>query len=111
MIQMNFSEFMAPIDPVHDLKRIAGLQFATAIFDPAHERRRFGPIAKAHERIKGEGGVPNPSVPIVPVARAANFFGQAEGWRRYDRAVRCRSQQFQDHRRAIYDLAPTTVIM
>ena len=76
-------EPLAP-DSVHDLD-LAGIPVGGAQH-PRAKRRPFGRVAGMLECAQGQGGVPQPGVPVVPVAPAADPLGKRRGRRGDDPA-------------------------
>ena len=64
----------------------------------------------ANEGVHREGGVADPGVAVVPVARAADDFGQAAGRGGDDRAGRLEGEQLQGEGGALDALAPAAAV-
>ena len=83
---------------------------ADVVLQPVHEAGGFIGEAEADKRVDGEGGVANPGEAIVPVARAADDFGEAGCRRGDDRTGGFEGEELEDESRALDALAPAAAI-
>src|SRR6266568_8281281 len=103
--QRLLAEVVTAIDPVHDLERAVRAELPAARLDPVHEGASLGE-AQALERIQREGGVPDPGVPIVPVAVAPKPLREPERGRSDHGAVLGRGEEHEGQGRAVDHLPP-----
>jgi hypothetical protein len=107
-----FGEFGAAVDAVHDLERARRVAVAGA--DVAghelHERLRLAGEAEAEQGVDAEGGVADPDVAVVPVALAAELFGEAGGGGGDDGAGGGVGQEFEGEGGAVDHLAPAAPV-
>jgi hypothetical protein len=77
LVAGRLGEVPPPVDPVHDLQGpvVVGLE----VGDELHELVGLPVEPEVVQRLQGEGGVPHPRVPVVPVPLAAGRFGQRRG--------------------------------
>ncbi len=98
MVELALRELSATVDGIHDLEvgRVAG--------DCAHEPVPPEPglldVPAGEERREGERGVPQPAVPVVPVALAAHVLGEARRRRGDDPSPQLVGEQPQHEERA-----------
>src|SRR6516225_11830588 len=71
---------MAAIDTVHDLQGAETRSFNGALFQPTHEMLGLVRHPQAQEGVQSKRRVADPGVAVVPVARAADLFGEAARW-------------------------------
>jgi hypothetical protein len=102
----------AAVHPVHDLQRAAAVRRAVggAVQQPPAERGGFIEVAQAEQGVDGERAVPDPGVPVVPVALAAGLLGQPGGRRGHQRAAGRVRHQLQRHRGPGHHLPPAAVV-
>ena len=81
-----------------------------ALDEPLGERVGFGEVAELDERVQRERGVADPDVSIVPVAFAADHFGETRGPGRHDPAGRPVRQELEGQRRPFDVFAPPAVV-
>ena len=108
VLQGFLDQVRGAVHSVHDLqrpRRITGL-LGRPVPQPAAERGRLFDIAQAQQRVDGERAVPDPGVPVVPVAFPADLLGQPGGRRRHRRPGRRVGQQLQRDRRPVHHLPP-----
>lgn len=80
MVEPVFGQVGSPVDAIDDLQRARlGPIVSGARIQPFHERRRLARKADANEPVEREGRIPDPRIPIVPVAHPTDFFRQAAG--------------------------------
>ena len=108
MIQGLLGQIGTAVDAVHDLQRVAAVAvpFVGAVPQPAAEGGGLLGEAEPEQRVDGERAVPDPGVPVVPVALAAGLLGQPGGGRGHDRAGRRVGHQLERDRRARHHLPP-----
>ena len=78
--------------------------------EPPEQRLRFGATSEPQQRLDQEIGIADPAESIIPVAHAANFFGQRGGRRRRRCARRREDQHLQRKRAADDHVAPGSVV-
>ena len=83
-----------------------GLGPRRGLHEPPEQRLRLVVRAKLHQRVDDEVGVADPAEPVVPVALAADRFGQRRGRRRDVRSRRREDQSLQQQRAAGHLIAP-----
>src|SRR4029453_6293070 len=66
------------VDGVHDLEGAVRLHLLAPRHHPANDGRGAARVAEPHESVEGERGVADPRITVVPVAHAADTFGQPE---------------------------------
>ncbi len=96
--QLEFGKAALAGDAVHDLHLLgASGDGAKQPIAPG-----FGFVGEAgfHERVKREGGIAQPAEAVIPVAYAADFFGQGGGGGGDDAAGLVMSERFQRDKRA-----------
>ena len=87
------------------------MRLACEIFsNPAHEVGGFLAKPDAKKCIDGERRVAKPGIAIIPIAAAADDFGEAGGGRCDDRAGGLEGKKFQDQRGPIHLFAPAPAI-
>src|SRR5262249_15416427 len=107
-----FDQFAPAIDGVHKLQWTipGGGAFPPTFRQPIHETGGLLGETDAHQGIEREGSVAKPTVPVVPVADAADLLGQARGQGRDDRSSRLICHQLERECRAQHHLAPTAMV-
>ena len=110
--ELLLGQVLTPVDAVHDRQRarLAAGRVAEAPLQPAHERAGLLGEPEPEQRVEREGGVADPRVAVVPVARAADLFRQAGGGGGHDRAGGRVREQFEGERRAMHHLAPAPAV-
>src|SRR5439155_10795049 len=79
VVQDRLREIGSAVNAIHHLQWrgfIAG-SFLPAVFEPIFKPRRLFSDADAEQSIQSESGIANPSIAIIPIADAADAFGQA----------------------------------
>src|SRR5947209_5386708 len=96
------------------VERVDGLQAVAArdaeAVEPVEEVRGLVVVAEKHQRVEDERRVAQPRVAVVPVAHAADLFGQRRGRRGDERARRLVRQKLQGERAAAHVLGVTTFV-
>ena len=96
------------VHPVHDLQRpraVARL-LGDPLPQPVAERAGLLAVAQAEQGVDGERGVPDPGVPVVPVALAADLLGQPHGGGGDRRPGRGVGHQLERYRGPAHHLPP-----
>lgn len=98
-------------DGEHDGKSTVGdAGLEEALVDKVHVGVCFFCEAEAEEDVDCEGCVPDPAEPVVPVADAADVFGDGEGGGGDDGAGGFVGHELQDHEGAGDDFAPAAFV-
>ena len=100
-------EVTAAVDPVHDLQRAVLVRLQ--IGDELHELVRLPIEAQVVQRLEGEGRIPHPAEPVVPVALPTRSLGQRGRERRHRRTGRHVGEALDRQRRALDRIAPAMV--
>ena len=80
VVERFLGQFVAAVDSIHDLQWSAMRRpLDRALLQPAHKLLRLLLEAQPHKRIQRERRVPDPGVPVIPVAHAAEFLGETAG--------------------------------
>jgi hypothetical protein len=92
-------------------ERLAGAgMFGGVVLQPIDKAGGFLIKAQTNESVDGEGGVANPGEAVVPVASAADYFGEAGSGGSDDRACGLEGKELEDEGRALDALTPTATI-
>jgi len=96
------------IDPVHDPQRTRAVPCLVrgAVLEPLAERGGLVDVTEPEQRVNGERAIPDPGVPVVPVALAAFLLGQPGGRRGHQGAGGRVGHQLERHGRPGDHLAP-----
>ncbi len=108
-VELHFGQPACTPDAVHDLQ-LAGRTGRRAQ-QPGMPALRLFPITGAEQRIEGEGRVPEPAIPVVPVPRSADLLRQRGGRRGDDAAGRPVGQRLQRDQRPFDLIAPRPLIV
>ena len=94
---------------VHDLEigRIAG----DGPQEPVPPALGFLLVARHHERVEGEGGVPQPAVAVVPVADASELLGQRRRGGGDDAPRRRVGERLEGEQGAPHHVAPSPLVL
>ena len=107
-VELDLGEPPFAADAVHDLE-LAGVA-GDGSLQPTLPGARFFAVAAQQQGLQGERGVTQPGVAVVPVAHAAELFGQRRRRRRAHRAGRRVLQRLHRDERAHDVIAPLTLI-
>ena len=113
MIERLLGELVAPVDAIHGLQRarcVRAPALAEALGEPLHEGRRLFRETEPQQAVERKGGVPDPRIAVVPVARAAQLLRQTGRRSCHDRTGRLVGEELQRERGAVDHLAPTPAV-
>ena len=110
MIEPGLRDLLAAVHRVHDHDVVLRGGGLAARLHPFHERRRFLQETQGHQRVDGEGGVPQPAVAVVPVPAAAQFLRQRRGGRGDQRPRRVVDEQLEGQRRPLHGFPPAAAV-
>ena len=107
LVARRFGQVAPAVDAVHDLQRAIVVRLQ--IGDELHELVGLPVEVEVVQRLEGEGRVPHPREPVVPVPLTARGLGQRRGQRRDRSTGRHVGQSLDRQRGALDRLAPAVV--
>ena len=109
VVEGALGEVLASVDAVHDLQVEVAARPGHRLEHEGEVLERLPVEPEPVQRAQHEGGVADPGVAVVPVARPAGGLGQRGGRRRHDGAGRRVAQSLERQRAALHVAAPRMV--